>query len=295
MYGAQWPTEPSGHGSARSSALTLARSCDPLRVRHRLGTATRPSDESDGRPVGSASAASKPLDVNERATRLEDRLSLPMLVASLLVVPAIVIESSDVDQPWDTVAVVINWATWLAFVAEAVLMLSVVDNRRRWLRDHPLEVAIVLVTPPFLPASLQAARAFRLLRLLPLLRAGVLARRLLTTEGIKDAAVLALLTVLGGGAAYAAVETEQELNTWDGVWWAIVTVTTVGYGDTFPRTDAGRAIAIVVMLVGIGFIAIITAAAAERFLRGREAEAQRADLTERLDEIVNRLDAMDRR
>ena len=48
------------------------------------------------------------------------------------------------------------------------------------------------------------------------------------------------------------------------------------------------------MLVGIGFIAVITAAAAERFMRGREAEAQRAELTERLDEIVRRLDAIER-
>ena len=44
-------------------------------------------------------------------------------------------------------------------------MLAVVPDRGRWLRDHPLEVAIVVLTPPFLPASLQAARAFRLLRL----------------------------------------------------------------------------------------------------------------------------------
>jgi hypothetical protein len=89
-------------------------------------------------------------------------------------------------------------------------------------------VAIVILTPPFLPASLQAARVFRLLRLLRLLRAGILVRRLLTTEGVRDVAVLALLTVLGGGAAYSAVVTSQDLNTWDGVWWAIVTVTTVG-------------------------------------------------------------------
>jgi voltage-gated potassium channel len=88
----------------------------------------------------------------------------------LLVVPAIAIERSEVSGALNTIAVVINWVTWLAFVTEAVLMLSVVDSRWRWVREHPLEVAIVLVTPPFLPASLQAARALRLLRLLPLLQ-----------------------------------------------------------------------------------------------------------------------------
>jgi voltage-gated potassium channel len=232
--------------------------------------------------------------VNERAQRLEQRLQWPMLVAALLVVPAIAIEQSEATGSLNTIAVVINWATWLAFLTEAALMLRVVDNRRRWIRDHPLEVAIILVTPPFLPASLQAARVFRLLRLLPLLRAGLLARRLLTTEGLRDVAVLALLTVLGGGAAYAEVEASQDLTTWDGVWWAVVTVSTVGYGDTFPQTDAGRAIAVTVMFVGIGFVALLTAAAAERFTRSREAEQQRARLQESLDDIATRLTALER-
>lgn len=246
-------------------------------------------------PQGLPPALSNVSGVNERARRMEKRLEWPMLVAALLVVPAIAIEQSEATGALNTVAVVINWATWLAFVAEALLMLSVVDNRWRWIRDHPLEVSIVVITPPFLPPSLQAARVFRLLRLLPLLRAGLLARRLLTTEGVRDVGVLALLTVLGGGAAFAAVESDQDLTTWDGVWWALETVTTVGYGDTFPRTDTGKAIAAVVMMVGIGFVAVLTAAAAERFMRGREAEAQRADLQESLEEISARLAALERK
>jgi voltage-gated potassium channel len=72
-------------------------------------------------------------------------------------------------------------------------------------------------------------------------------------------------------------------------------VSTVGYGDTYPHTEAGRAIATVVILVGLAVVAVFTAAAAERFMRGREAEEQRAELQERLDEIAARLAALERR
>jgi len=64
--------------------------------------------------------------------------------------------------------------------------------------------------------------------------------------------VLTLIAVLGGGAAFAAVENKNDLSGWDGVWWAIQTVTTVGYGDTKVTTDAGRIIAICLMITGIG-------------------------------------------
>ena len=176
-------------------------------------------------------------------------------------------------------------------------MLSVVNSRSRWLRDHPLDVAIIVLTPPFLPATLQAARLLRLLRLLRLFKLAFLTRRLLSTEGVRDVAVLALLSVLGGGAAYAAIENApgHPVSAWDGVWWAITTVTTVGYGDFTPTTDGGRAIAVAVMLIGIGFIAILTAAAAERFMRTRQdAEVERVEIRDRLDEVLRRLDEMER-
>jgi voltage-gated potassium channel len=231
---------------------------------------------------------------------MERRLELPLLVAALLTIPALAVEQAGAREPWHTIAVVLNWSIWAAFLAEVVLMLRVEENRALWLRQHPLDVAIVLLTPPFLPASLQAARVFRLLRLLRLLRAASLVRRLLTTEGVRDAAVLALVTILGGGAAFAAIEKTDahghHISAWDGVWWAITTVTTVGYGDFAPQTTGGRLIAMVVMVIGIGFVAILTAAAAERFIRTREEAARdRAAINARLDKIIARLDARDSR
>jgi voltage-gated potassium channel len=66
----------------------------------------------------------------------------------------------------------------------------------------------------------------------------------------------------------------------------------VGYGDVSPKTDAGRVLAIVVMVVGIGFVALLTAAAAERFIRhGREP----ATADERLDGMDARLAAIEKR
>jgi voltage-gated potassium channel len=158
-------------------------------------------------------------------------------------------------------------------------MLAVVPDRGRWLRTHPLEVAIVVLTPPFLPASLQALRVFRLLRLLRLIAVVGYARRA-PLRG-----PLAVLTALGGGAAFAAVE-GKNVSTWDGVWWAVTTMTTVGYGDISPATDFGRVIAIAVMVVGIGFLSLLIGAVSERFV-ARELAEEIGEAEQELEEDVD--------
>jgi voltage-gated potassium channel len=231
------------------------------------------------------------------------RLRWPMVAVALASLPVIVLDESTLGAPWDAVASAANWLIWLAFAAETAVMLALAPDKRRWLGRHPLELAIVLATPPFLPPSLQAARAFRLLLVLRALAAASVVRTVLSVAGLRYVALLALVTVLGGGTAFAAVEHAQGLSPWDGVWWAIVTVTTVGYGDIVPKTDAGRVIGIVVMLGGIGFLAVLTAAIAQRFIavgaagseEGPPDEDDRlARLERKLDRIGERLDRIER-
>jgi Ion transport protein len=158
-------------------------------------------------------------EAESRSSRMAKRFEIPILIAAVLAIPAIALEEASVSESWKAFAAGLNWLIWVAFVVELVVMLAVAPNRRAWLRAHPLELVIVLLTPPVLPASLQAIRALRLLRLLRLLRIAPLARRVFSLEGLRYVSLLALVTALGGGAAFAAVE--KHMTTWDGVWWAV--------------------------------------------------------------------------
>ena len=73
-------------------------------------------------------------------------------------------------------------------------------------------------------------------------------------------------------------------NFGDAIWWAIVTVTTVGYGDRYPVTPGGRGVAVVLMLVGIGLIGVLTATVASYFVE-QKADEGNANLVERLDRM----------
>jgi voltage-gated potassium channel len=77
----------------------------------------------------------------------------------------------------------------------------------------------------------------------------------------------------------------------DALWWAVVTATTVGYGDVSPVTIEGRMIAVVLMLTGIGVIGIFTATIASLFFE-QEEHSEISDLAARLDVIEKKLDAV---
>jgi voltage-gated potassium channel len=215
-----------------------------------------------------------------------------ILGATLALIPVLILER-DASGGWLTAARVTNWAIWAVFAAELVFILVVAQRKAAALRAHWLDVAIVIVTVPLFGEALSSIRSVRLFRLLRLLRAGVVvsralqAERRLTSGNALRLAVLAtiFLTVIAG-AVQSTIDTKDFATFWDGVWWAVVTVTTVGYGDKVPHSVGGRIVAMVLMFVGIGFLAVLTATVASQFV-----QTDQADRSDELLETLRRVEA----
>jgi voltage-gated potassium channel len=219
------------------------------------------------------------------------RFRLPTLVAALLVIPTVVIEESGLPAGWKALASALNWMIWAVFFAQVAVMLAHTKHRWRWIRGHPLEVLIVVLTPPFLPAGLQSLRILRLLRLLRVAMTARSLRYYFSMSGLKFATLIAIFGVLGAGALYAAVE-PQHMSTWDGVWWAINTVTTAGSYYP-PLTTTGRVITIAILVVGVGYIAVLTGAIAQLFIRAMHADVNaKADVGDRIDGLSAEIAAL---
>jgi voltage-gated potassium channel len=230
-----------------------------------------------------------------RAERVAKWLRVPLIMAALLAIPTIVVQESDLGQTWEILAAVLDWCIWAMFAANLAIMLSIVPDRRRWLIENPLDVLIVVFTPPFLPATMKLARVLPIVRLLWLMAIAHRLRKVFSLQGLRYAALIVFTVVAGGGVIFVAVEREQDLSTWDGLWWAAETVTTVAYGDIYPTTALGRIVATVVMTAGIGFVALLTGALAQRFLYGGSASAtpepepDRVEMMRKLDELSNQI------
>jgi voltage-gated potassium channel len=161
-------------------------------------------------------------------------------------------------QPTGTeleVAEIIITGTWVLFVLDYFVNLYLARPRWRWFYTHLLDLAVVI---------LPLARPLRLLRLVTLLT--VLHRTI--GRGFRDqvmvyAAGAAALLVFVASLAMLDVERGapgSSINTFpDALWWAVVTMTTVGYGDIYPVTGIGRVIAAIVMISGIALIGTVTA------------------------------------
>ena len=106
------------------------------------------------------------------------------------------------------------------------------------------------------------------------------------------------VVVAGSGVAMRFLDHDEYSNVWVGMWWALQTVTTVGYGDVTPQHTSGRIVASFVMLYGIAFLTIIIAAISSTFVARaeRERELEKGETIAAPEQrIEDRIDALDKR
>ena len=158
---------------------------------------------------------------------------------------------------------IIQWVCWVAFAIDLLFGLVNSENRVLYLKRHPLEIASVLL--PFL-------RPLRLMRVISF--GGLALQKIAVGRQFAITVKVAITTVFVAYIAAVqititerAVEGSNIKNFADGFWWAITTVTTVGYGDRFPTTTEGRLLAVMLMFMGISLVGVITASVAAWFVK----------------------------
>jgi voltage-gated potassium channel len=200
----------------------------------------------------------------------------------------------------------LEFALTVLFVSEFVTRLAASRDRGAYIRGHWVDVLALIPTT-------RALRLLRLARLLRLVRAFAGIYRALASMtalaqhrglGVLIGAWAAVM-VICSLALYAAENgTNQAIESpLDALWWGIVTMTTVGYGDVYPVTPEGRLAASVLMILGIGLFSAITAIVTSFLIRGpaeartaavrlRELESLRGEGLIAADEFASKRDAI---
>ena len=260
---------------------------------------------------------------NELAIKIENKIELPMIILALLVIPLVLIELEIVPtNPYVvSCATMIDDAIWFAFLFEYLILVSLYDDKVGYTKRNALNLIIIIITPPLISPegfalirSLRALRILRLFRALRVLRVVIALQRgikplldMFVKNSLHYVTLLTIAIIIIAGIAFSWVEGQNTSidGIIRGIWWATTTVTTVGYGDLYPESHTGRVLAGVLMIIGIGFVALLTANIASYFVekdKEKENGAQGEDkkdenqlILERLEELSKKIDEINRR
>jgi voltage-gated potassium channel len=225
---------------------------------------------------------------------IERLFDLPMLVMSVGFIVVIVWPLAQPGMAAHTRATLraVDYGIWAAFALEYAALVATAPERVRYIVRHLPDLAMV------------ALPMLRPLRFLRVLRLGVVAvsgaqrsrSHLLSRAPLYAAGVASLMVVC---ASVMELNAEQHAagsnitDFGDATWWALTTITTVGYGDHYPVTGAGKAVAAVLMVSGIALLGIVTASVAAWFIHltgESETEAEHSQIS-RLEAVIERLEA----
>lgn len=208
----------------------------------------------------------------ERLARWERAFEWPLMIAAGLFLLAYTTQIlSRPDGIEGTIAGVIVWVTWGVFLTDYVVRLMIAENRWRWFYRHILDLALVLL-PMLRP--LQLLRFFTVIAIIQR-NAGTKLRGKVFVYTLGTTALTIFLAAL---AVFSAEEgSGGPIRSFgDAVWWAFVSITTVGYGDYFPVTTTGRVVAVGLMIGGIALIGVVTATLASWIVDRVSVESEQA-------------------
>ena len=215
------------------------------------------NDQSFPRIIGLAG-----VDRNETTTALKyaARLEWPMVLMAIWIIIEWYLQAKGA-VPAQFVKVT-DWMIWCVFLFETVLLTTLVRNKRYYLIGNWVNLVIIILGLPLLWEEFPAAGVLRALRLIVI--AGILihisstARRILARNHLGTTLLVGFIITVMAGFLIAGLDPAIE-TPWDGIWWAWVTVTTVGYGDVVPVSTEGRLFASFLILMGIGIFSMLTA------------------------------------
>ena len=242
-----------------------------------------------------------------RAKRLGRWFEWPILSLALLIPFRWYFEFKGRLSP--DLILIFDWVIWGLFVLEAILVGACVRDPLRYLRENWLNLFIIVTIFPPLWTYAPIPAGLRLVRLVVLVDVFIrmirVIHRFLRQNNLGTTLLASSIIIVISGVLISVID--PAFNTpFEGIWWAWVTISTVGYGDYVPVSMAGRIFAIVLILLGMGLFALLTAqisaaligrvgkdiAEVEREVK--ELEVDEAAIHLRLEQLERRLERIER-
>jgi voltage-gated potassium channel len=227
--------------------------------------------------------------------RLENLLEYPMLGFTFLLIPVIAIPILYNPSPiWAAIYYWLDIGIWLAFYAEFFAKFAVSKDRVRTVRKNWFMI-VILIAPALRP--LRIISLSRILRIVRLLRLQSIINKLKGNTqrlvyNIEYIVVTFLLLIISSAFIVWQLETLQggSINTYgDALWWSIITITTVGYGDIIPATSEGKIVGGVLSLVGIILFMVIVAKITSIFIESK-IDSEQNRILQKLSKRVQKIE-----
>ncbi len=193
---------------------------------------------------------------NKLAVKVGNYFSYLVIIALVAIVVQLVVDFSTIERGdlWLSILV------WTIFAVELTVNTWLVNDKKRYLKTNWLNVAIIIFAFPWLPVENDWALALRILRLMLFLRVAsdILYNIIQVLKHNNFGIVLGIASIfiVLAGAIFSVIE-NTDLST--GLWYALVTVTTVGYGDVVPITDKGQIFGALLIVLGVVLFSLVTA------------------------------------